>query len=109
MTGAPIGGDADVVVKEAKAVKETPKKKVSKNKKKAPKEPTLVPFSALGIQQDGVQTGFKKLGIVEEIPEPKKAIRRSALEIKKAEEADENRKSEQEKEWEIPAFLRFKK
>jgi len=36
----------------------------------------------------------------------KKAIRRNALEIKKAEEAEENKKIAQEKEWEIPAFLR---
>lgn len=33
-------------------------------------------------------------------------IRRTALEIKKAQEIQENEKSQQEKEWEIPAFLR---
>lgn len=33
-------------------------------------------------------------------------IRRSALEIKKAEEQEEKKKIDQEKEWEIPAFLR---
>ena len=33
-------------------------------------------------------------------------IRRSALEIKKAEEIEEGKKWAQEKEWEIPAFLR---
>src|SRR3989344_3262178 len=38
-----------------------------------------------------------------------KAIRRTALEIKEAEEIEENKKSQQEKEWEIPAFLRLKK
>jgi hypothetical protein len=36
----------------------------------------------------------------------KKTIRRSGLEIKKAEELMEKKKIEQEKEWEIPAFLR---
>ena len=36
-------------------------------------------------------------------------IRRSALEIKKDQEIEENKKSEQEKEWEIPTFLRLKK
>src|SRR3989344_1970807 len=36
----------------------------------------------------------------------KKTIRRTALEIKKAQEVEENEKSQQEKEWEIPAFLR---
>ena len=39
----------------------------------------------------------------------KKAIRRSALEIKRAEEEEAQKQSQQEKEWEIPAFLRFKK
>ena len=36
----------------------------------------------------------------------KKTIRRSGLEIKKAEELEEKKKIAQEKEWEIPAFLR---
>ncbi len=36
----------------------------------------------------------------------KKAIRRTALEIKKAQEMEEKRRAQQEKEWEIPAFLR---
>ena len=36
----------------------------------------------------------------------KKTIRRSGLEIKKAEEIQEEKKLAQEKEWEIPAFLR---
>ena len=39
----------------------------------------------------------------------KKAIRRTALEVKKEQEMEENKKSEQEKEWEIPAFMRLKK
>ena len=36
----------------------------------------------------------------------KKTIRRSGLEIKEAEELEELKKIDQEKEWEIPAFLR---
>ena len=36
----------------------------------------------------------------------KKTIRRSGLEIKKAEELQEKKRIAQEKEWEIPAFLR---
>jgi len=36
----------------------------------------------------------------------KKAIRRSGLEIRKAEELQEKKRIAQEKEWEIPAFLR---
>ncbi|KKP42000.1 MAG: hypothetical protein UR46_C0006G0011 [Parcubacteria group bacterium GW2011_GWA1_33_6] len=58
--------------------------------------------------------GARKLSIVESSQpfnanqdrDEKRAIRRTALDIKKAEEIEENRKSEQEKEWEIPAFLR---
>jgi cell division protein FtsZ len=39
----------------------------------------------------------------------RKAIRRTALDIKKAQQEEENKQSLQEKEWEIPAFLRLKK
>ena len=46
----------------------------------------------------------RKLSIME--PDGKKAIRRTALEAKKAEEVEERKQSDQEKEWEIPAFLR---
>ena len=118
MTGTPLGLEAEVkeatavggvTFRSAKKPKQKKSVKVVKKNKMLPKEAALIPFSALGIQSDAVETGFKKLGIVEEAPEPKKAIRRSALEIKKAEEADENRQSDQEKEWEIPAFMRLKK
>ncbi len=52
--------------------------------------------------------GEKKLSIVETAPSEsvKKAIRRSGLEVKKAQELEEKKKLQQEKEWEIPAFLR---
>lgn len=36
----------------------------------------------------------------------KKNVRRSALEVKKAEDQEEKKRLDQEKEWEIPAFLR---
>ena len=36
----------------------------------------------------------------------KQTIRRSGLEIRKAEEQAEKKRIDQEKEWEIPAFLR---
>jgi cell division protein FtsZ len=39
----------------------------------------------------------------------KVASRRTALEIKEAEDLEEIKKSKQEEEWEIPAFLRIKK
>lgn len=50
-----------------------------------------------------------KLTMADTNHDEKKAIRRTALEIKKAQEIEENKQSQQEKEWEIPAFLRFKK
>ena len=49
----------------------------------------------------------RKVGIMETLPEiGKRTIRRSGLEIKKAEEQEEKKRMDQEKEWEIPAFLR---
>ena len=48
-----------------------------------------------------------KLEIIQADPVlSKKTIRRSGLEIKKAEELQEKKRIAQEKEWEIPAFLR---
>lgn len=51
--------------------------------------------------------GDKALELIEsmELPE-KKPLRRSGLEIRQAEVQEEKRKQAQEKEWEIPAFLR---
>lgn len=51
----------------------------------------------------------KKAVIDEAVDKTKKTIRRNALEIKRAQELEEEKKSLQEKEWEIPAFLRIKK
>jgi len=49
----------------------------------------------------------KKMEVNQAVPElGKKTIRRSGLEIKKAEELQEKKRLAQEKEWEIPAFLR---
>jgi len=50
----------------------------------------------------------RRMNIVETViaAPAKKTIRRSALEIKKAEEEEEKKRQAQEKEWEIPAFLR---
>lgn len=44
--------------------------------------------------------------IMEPVLSSKKTIRRSALEIREAEDLQEKKKIAQEKEWEIPAFLR---
>ena len=49
----------------------------------------------------------QKIDIGQMVPEStKKTIRRSGLEIRKAEELEEKKRIAQEKEWEIPAFLR---
>ena len=48
-----------------------------------------------------------KMNVAQAVPvSSKKTIRRSGLEIRKAEEQQEKKKIAQEKEWEIPAFLR---
>ena len=48
-----------------------------------------------------------RMNIIETIPSAgKKNIRRSGLEIRKAEEQEAKKRMAQEKEWEIPAFLR---
>lgn len=55
-----------------------------------------------------VAIGEKKLSIVEVASSGsvKKAIRRNALEIKKAEAIEQDKRLLQEEEWEVPAFLR---
>lgn len=101
MTGPPLGGYPEDKIKEVvpilkPVIKKPVRKAVVPKKKEITPEPPLIPFSSLALESQPAE-------------ESKKAIRRSALEIKKAEEADERKKSDQEKEWEIPAFLRFKK
>jgi hypothetical protein len=136
MTGGQIKEDApaktekfakvfpDGKIKEAAPVKE------AKKEFKPPKKKKII-FKKPAKQQPKGQLGEKEGGIVSFIPVPdatalaiptleqkridiiqtpanpvKKAIRRSGLEIKKAEELQERKKMAQEKEWEIPAFLR---
>jgi hypothetical protein len=67
-------------------------------------EPSVAMFASAPAD-----SALRRLGIVEDSEKPKKTIRRNALEIKKAQEIEESKKSLQEKEWEIPAFLRIKK
>ena len=86
-----------------------PKKKAAPKKNKAKKEkavPFLPVFQAPVEELAGI--GEKKLSVIETVPpEPvKKAIRRSGLEVKKAQDLEEKKRIQQEKEWEIPAFLR---
>ncbi|OGZ62741.1 MAG: hypothetical protein A2639_02795 [Candidatus Staskawiczbacteria bacterium RIFCSPHIGHO2_01_FULL_34_27] len=105
-----------------------PKKVVKKNpiiKKKKENKPKEVERREEVILNDNLIPAFNSVDIITESAKSaafansaklsivdvgqKKAIRRSALEIKRAEEEEAQKQSQQEKEWEIPAFLRFKK
>lgn len=98
------------IYKQPKARKPKIHKKTSKEKKEEKKreeEPVLIPVfqspaSSLAVLEE------RKLSVVEPVVvhPVKTAIRRSGLEIKKAEEQEEKKRQDQEKEWEIPAFLR---
>lgn len=84
-------------------------KKIIKSKEKKTEE--MVPINNLPVF-DSFSAQSQSVGnltMASEIESSKKSIRRSALEIKKEQEIEENKKSKQEEEWEIPAFLRFKK
>lgn len=76
------------------------KTKKPKNKEQKEKTPFLIPPVAEVINKIPVMDFESVEGTV------KKTIRRNALEIKKAEAVEENKRFLQEKEWEIPAFLR---
>ncbi len=102
-----------VAVAEKKPLPATKKKPVIKKKKsvvenKKEKEPFTFPNLLPPVFTDVAigTSDTRKLSIVETTESQKKAIRRSALEIKEAETIEENKKSKQEEEWEIPAFLR---
>ncbi len=125
MTGAPVGVEPVVAAKKASEVTKVTKatkvakvpkvakikKAVKKPKKKAVKknagepavtdEPPTIPVFSNSFEPAEVA---RKLSIAE--PVQKRTIRRTALEAKKAEEIEEQKQSDQEKEWEIPAFLR---
>jgi len=93
--------EVKVKVKEQK--KDTKPKKEKKVKKK---KETLIPV--LNIPTP-VSAGLseKRINVIQLSEESnKKGVRRNALEVRKAQEAEENKRALQEKEWEIPAFLR---
>ena len=106
----PIGFVEEKKEKKSKIKIEKPAKKPKiQKKKKFKKEPT--PISIIPVFEMPVPSvpviSQNKMTITGEIPVPeKKTIRRSGLEIRKAEEQAEKKRIEQEKEWEIPAFLR---
>jgi cell division protein FtsZ len=101
-------------VKVLKKIVEKKKVVVKKNKKilkKQPNEeylPVSVDIPVLPIQpSEPIVLQERRINIIEpESQASKAAIRRSGLEIKKAEELEEKKRQQQEKEWEIPAFLR---
>lgn len=112
--------------KEAEVKKEVEKpKKVKEKKAPAPLESeTFVPVTFASqetvldmparqpeapVFADIDRPDFRKPVAELESARSKKAIRRSALDIKKAQELEENKKTLQEEEWDIPAFLRIKK
>ena len=81
------------------------KKKTKKTPRSAP------PVSFIPVFEAQVPSApiaeQNRMNIIETVPVPsKKTIRRSGLEIKKAEELEEKKRLVQEKEWEVPAFLR---
>ncbi len=94
----------------AKSKKKQPATKIGKKPQKTdvfgqPAEQLVPVFSGFSGRMAGV--GEKRLNIVELEPDnAKKTIRRNALDIKKAQELEERKRDMQEKEWEIPAFLR---
>ncbi len=113
MTGLPIGVPAPVVVpapkkiikKIAPAKKSKPVKIKKQKRKKAKNKKNVV---AVGFIPPLPVVAMLEPVASADGPE-KKAIRRTALEVKQAEQIEEQKKSKQEEEWEIPAFLRFKK
>ena len=60
----------------------------------------------IALEPNLIQRSVVEEKVNKEMPSQKKTIRRTALDIKKDKEKEENEKLRQEKEWEIPAFLR---
>lgn len=93
-------------VEEKKEIKKSKIKKSKKPKKPKVKKPlSFIPVFEVPIPSMPI-VEQNKLSIIEAPVSSKKTIRRSGLEIRKAEEQEEKKKIAQEKEWEIPAFLR---
>ncbi len=94
-------------VKEDVVLKEVSKDNRNKVEKKNLPSKLNLPVLEKELVKTSSESIDKKLSIVQVPDKPsKKAIRRSALDIKKAEQDEENKRLAQEQEWEIPAFLR---
>ncbi len=104
----------EAIQKEVKKTYKKPKKQKVRQKNPPPKtvsskkESFASPFIPVFSSSMQDNSFAKKINIIESQQNDKK-IRRNALEIKKDQELEEAKKSKQEKEWEIPAFLRLKK
>ena len=99
-----------ILLKRLKIRAKKTKKPVQKPKEKPVQKPLAgAPAFRLPVLATPVPVmEQRRMNIVETViaAPAKKTIRRSALEIKKAEEEEEKKRQAQEKEWEIPAFLR---
>lgn len=97
---------------EVAKVQETEKRKKIKPRKPVPNSkkstsPSIEPKPMPDAEKaPAVQAPVFSPKITEPVAAKRSTIRRSGLEIKKAEEQEEKKRKEQEKEWEIPAFLR---
>ncbi len=105
----------DAIKKSVKKIIKKGDKKVgalAKIKNKKPKMDkktaiTSIPIFNRSSEPEAVAVGDKKFSAISDLMDSgKKTIRRNALEIKKALEAEEQKKQLQEREWEIPTFLR---
>ena len=113
MVGLPTTKKLPVAKEKGVKKKIEKKRKILIKNKSTPKNKEGVPMdNVVGSVLNTVPVTLANTiqqSVTETSPTQKKTIRRTALEIKKAQELEEKEKSRQEKEWEIPAFLRFKK
>ncbi|MDO8486552.1 MAG: hypothetical protein Q7S77_02570, partial [Candidatus Staskawiczbacteria bacterium] len=109
MTGpSKTAGPEKEIIKKVKVDKKEQKVKKAKIIQKSPKN-ELSGSSVIPIlnREQIAKEPVSKLSIVEvSSVKVKKTIRRNALEIKKAEAAEQDKRLLQEEEWEVPAFLR---
>lgn len=93
-------------LKKKKFFKETNKEKVFQNGTTPSLEETI-PTTITGLEKKiNIIDASLALGSSKNLGVRHGTIRRSGLEVKKAQDQEEKKKMEQEKEWEIPAFLR---
>ncbi|MFA6190162.1 MAG: cell division protein FtsZ [Candidatus Staskawiczbacteria bacterium] len=106
----PIKVEAPAIIKAKKLPISKPKTKIKVFKKPILAKPILEKNKleiVETISNERAVLTKKSLTVSRQVvPNSRQAIRRSGLEIKEAEELQEKKRIAQEKEWEIPAFLR---